>query len=134
MKAKIYDEDEAKKEEEVVVLKNPQMQGKSRAEMGLKDFKGVEIRSTVAGLDITITKAHFVKLLKLKDQGKVISKYKKNEHYRKAIKRNMFIIKEDVGKSKSMNDNCKVLFKILISSILPRGSGVDTISWEHKHF
>ncbi|MCI32736.1 transport membrane protein [Trifolium medium] len=81
MKAKIYDESEANKEEEAVFLKDPQMQGKSRAEMGLKEFKGVEIRSTMAGLDITITKAHFVKLLKLKDQGKAISKYKKNEHY-----------------------------------------------------
>ncbi|MCI57753.1 hypothetical protein A2U01_0079004, partial [Trifolium medium] len=79
--------------------------------MGLKEFKEVEIRSTVAGLDITITKACLVKLLKLKDQGKVISKYKKIEHYRKAIKKNMFVIKEDVGKSKSMNDNCRVLFK-----------------------
>ncbi|MCI20620.1 hypothetical protein A2U01_0041782 [Trifolium medium] len=101
--------------------------------MGLKDFKGVEIRSTVVGLNITIPKAHFVKLLELEGQGKVISEYKKDEHYREAIKKNMFIIEEALGKSKSMNDNCRVLFKILISSILPREGGVDTISWEHKH-
>ncbi|MCI05834.1 hypothetical protein A2U01_0026887, partial [Trifolium medium] len=48
--------------------------------------------------------------------------------------RNMFINEEALGKAKSMNDNCRVLFKILISSILPREGGVDTISWEHKHF
>ena len=38
-----------------MVLLNPDMKGKSRAEMGLKEFKRTEIRSNVVGIPVTIT-------------------------------------------------------------------------------
>ncbi|MCI00252.1 cullin-like protein, partial [Trifolium medium] len=134
MKSKVYDEIEARMEEERAVKKNPKLKGKTRKEMGLEEFKEVEIRSTVVGLDITITRRHFVKLLGLEDKGKIISEYKDNEYYRENIKKEMFIDLKLLGKYKGMNNECRVLFKILLSSILPRTGGVDTISWEHKHF
>ncbi|MCI27924.1 hypothetical protein A2U01_0049124, partial [Trifolium medium] len=119
---------------EWAVKKNPELQGKTTKEMGLEDFKEVEIRSTIAGMDITIIKGHFVKLLGLEDKGKVISEYKESGYYRENIKKDMFIDLKLLGKSKGMNDECRVLFKILLSSILPRTGGLDTISWEHMHF
>ncbi|PNX77356.1 hypothetical protein L195_g033320 [Trifolium pratense] len=37
------------------------------------------------------------------------------------------------GKVKGMTDECRVLFKIIISSICPRVGVTDTISWPHRH-
>jgi len=36
-----------------MVLLNPNLKGKSRAEMGLKEFKRTEIRSNVMGIPVT---------------------------------------------------------------------------------
>ncbi|MCI26864.1 disease resistance protein, partial [Trifolium medium] len=104
MKSYLYDEHETRLEEEWAVEKNLEMQGKTRKETGLEEFKEVEIRSTIVGLDIIITKAHFVKLLGLEDKGKIISDYKDNTYYRENIKKEMYIDLSLLGKSKWMND------------------------------
>ncbi|MCH95931.1 disease resistance protein, partial [Trifolium medium] len=77
-------------EVEQVVLKDPSLQGKTREQMGLKEYKGTKIRSNIAGLDVTITKAHFAKLLSLEDKGKKISDYKNEVYYREAIKKELY--------------------------------------------
>ena len=53
VRAGIYDKYAAKAEEDHMVLLNPDMKGKSRAEMGLKEFKRTEIRSNVMGIPVT---------------------------------------------------------------------------------
>ncbi|MCH86906.1 hypothetical protein A2U01_0007767, partial [Trifolium medium] len=102
--------------------------------MGLEEFTEIEIRSNVAGMEVVIKKVHFVKLLGLEDWGKIISAYKDNVHYRKAITKEMVVDTSLLGKAKGLNNTSKVLFKILLSSIFPRTGGTDTISWEHMHF
>ncbi|MCI78324.1 60S ribosomal protein L24, partial [Trifolium medium] len=62
MKAEVFDEVSARLEEEELVRKNPNLKGKSRKEMGLKEFNGIVIKSVLAGLEITISRAHFAKL------------------------------------------------------------------------
>ncbi|MCI50905.1 hypothetical protein A2U01_0072149, partial [Trifolium medium] len=52
---------------EEVIRKDPKMQGKSRAEMGLYPFFGTVIKSVLAGLEITISRAHIAKLLDVVD-------------------------------------------------------------------
>ncbi|MCI06047.1 hypothetical protein A2U01_0027102, partial [Trifolium medium] len=91
------------------------------------------IKSVLAGLDITISRAHFAKLLDVKDQGKRISDYKNEIYYRQSIKKQLYSDENLAGKSKSMKDFYIVLFKILISNLIPRSGGTDTISWEHLH-
>jgi len=54
LRAKIYDKYAAKAEEDHMVLLNPDLKGKSRAEMSLKEFKRTEIRSNVMGIPVTI--------------------------------------------------------------------------------
>ncbi|MCI93876.1 hypothetical protein A2U01_0115174, partial [Trifolium medium] len=44
--------------------------------MGLSAFKETVIRYVLAGLEITISRAHFAKLMDVKDQGKMIADYK----------------------------------------------------------
>ncbi|MCH86884.1 cullin-like protein, partial [Trifolium medium] len=134
MKSKVYDDLAARMEEEQVVLKNPSLKGKTRDQMGLKAYNGTKIRSNIAGLDFTITKAHFAKLLSLEDRSKKISEYKNEVCYREAIKKELYEDKSMVGKSKGLKAKCLVLFKIFISSIVPRSGGTNTISWEHQHF
>ncbi|MCH82653.1 hypothetical protein A2U01_0003464, partial [Trifolium medium] len=67
-------------------------------------------------------------------EGRKISDYKNELCYRDAIKKELYEDESLIGKSKGLKDKCLVLFKIFISSIVPRSGGTDTISWEHKHF
>ncbi|MCI08337.1 hypothetical protein A2U01_0029413, partial [Trifolium medium] len=70
MKAHVYDEVSARMEEEALIRKDPSLQGKSREEMGLSKFDGTVIKSVLAGLEITISRAHLAKLLGVEDYGK----------------------------------------------------------------
>ncbi|MCH92401.1 F-box/kelch-repeat protein, partial [Trifolium medium] len=124
MKSRVYDDVSAKMEVDQLVLKDPSLKGKTREEMGLKAYNGTEIRSVIAGLDITITKAHFAKLLNLEDKGEKISDYKSGLHYRKDIKKEVYEDESLIGKSKGLKSNCLVLFKIFISSIVPRSGAI----------
>ncbi|MCI31679.1 hypothetical protein A2U01_0052891, partial [Trifolium medium] len=101
--------------------------------MGLSKFSGTIIKSVLAGLEITITRAHLAKLLGIQDYGKRISDYKSDIYYRQSIKKELYNVEETAGKSSSMKDLFIVLFKVLISNIIPRSGGTDTISWEHQH-
>lgn len=55
VRAEIYDKDAVKLKEKVKVLIDPSLEGKTREEMGLKEFTKTEIRSTVMGIHITFT-------------------------------------------------------------------------------
>jgi len=55
VRAEIYDKYAAKAEEDHMVLLNPDLKGKSRAKMGLKEFTRTEIRSSIMGIQVTIT-------------------------------------------------------------------------------
>jgi len=55
VRAKIYDKYAAMAEEDHFVLLDPNLKGKSRAEMGLKEFTRTEIRSCIMGIPVTIT-------------------------------------------------------------------------------
>ena len=55
VRAEIYDKVAAKVEEDQMVLINPSLEGKTREEMGLKEFTRTEIRSNIMGIPVTIT-------------------------------------------------------------------------------
>ncbi|MCI97400.1 hypothetical protein A2U01_0118701, partial [Trifolium medium] len=56
-----------------MIRKDSTLQGKTREEMGLSKFNGTVIKSVLAGLEITISRAHIAKLLGVEDYGKRIS-------------------------------------------------------------
>ncbi|MCI07085.1 hypothetical protein A2U01_0028148, partial [Trifolium medium] len=121
MKAKVFDKVSAKLEEEELIKEDPSLKGKSREEMGLSAFNETIIKFVLAGLEITISRAHFAKLLDVKDQGKRIADYKSEVYYRQFIKKELYEDEKLAGKSK------------FISNLIPRSGGTDTISWEHQH-
>ncbi|PNX88526.1 hypothetical protein L195_g044632 [Trifolium pratense] len=133
MKAKIFTKYEAKQEELLAIEKNPRLKGKSRKEMGLLDFTGTQIRSNICGMNLIFSKVHFNALLGLEDTGLILEKFEKDTRYREDLLHRMFVDFNQKGKVKGITDECRVLFKIIISSICPRLGGTDTISWPHRH-
>ncbi|MCI28666.1 hypothetical protein A2U01_0049868 [Trifolium medium] len=131
MKAEVFDEVSARLEEEELIRKDPKLKGKSREEMGLNKFSGTVIKSVLAGIEITITRQNLAKLLGVEDHGKKISNYKSDIYYRQSIKKELYIVEQAAGKANCMKELYIVLFKVLISNLIPRSGGTDTISWEH---
>ncbi|PNX60221.1 hypothetical protein L195_g060078, partial [Trifolium pratense] len=133
MKAKVFSKYEAKQEELLAIERNPSLKGKSRKEMGLLEFTGTQIRSNVCGINLTFSKVHFNALLGLTNSGMILDNFEKETRFREDLLHKMFTDLKLKGKVKGMSDECRVLFKIIISSICPRLGGTDTISWPHRH-
>ena len=70
VRAEVYDKEAAKLEETQKINDDPSLEGKSRAEMSLKEFKGIEICSAVMGIPITITKEIIVRAARCSNEGK----------------------------------------------------------------
>ncbi|MCI43385.1 hypothetical protein A2U01_0064622, partial [Trifolium medium] len=94
--------------------------------MGLSKFSGTVIKSVLAGLEITISRAHLAKLLDVEDTGKKICDYKSDIYWRQSIKKELYANEDLHGKTNSMKHEFIVLFKILISNLIPRSGGTDT--------
>ncbi|MCH96520.1 hypothetical protein A2U01_0017507, partial [Trifolium medium] len=121
MKAHVFDKVSARMEEEKAIKENPSLAGKTRAEMGLCDFNETVVKFVLAGIEITISRAHIAKLLGIRDAGKRIADYKNEVYYRQSIKKELYEDESLAGKSKFMKDFYVVLFKVLINNIIPRG-------------
>ncbi|PNY08865.1 hypothetical protein L195_g005402 [Trifolium pratense] len=133
MKARVFTKSEAELEEKMVVANNPSLLGKTRGETRLMEFTETQIRLNICGLNLILTKRHFIKLLDLEDSGKNLDMFEKDDRYREALLHKMFHDLSAKGKVKGITEECRVFFKIIISSITPRTGGTDTISWTHRH-
>lgn len=112
---------------------------KSRVEVGLKKFEEVEIRSTMMGVEVVITQKMISKLLKVPNSERFMLNTKENSPEAQAIKRFLFknsgnSCSYDSGNVKNMQKDFKLLFKILISCLIPREGSIDQISWDHMYF
>ncbi|XP_045798065.1 uncharacterized protein LOC123892318 [Trifolium pratense] len=133
MKARVFTRAEAKQEELAAIERDPSLKGKTRKEMGLLEFTGTQIRSNVCGINLTFSKIHFNALLGLENSGLVLDKYEKDTRFREDLLHRICVDMTLKGKVKGLTDECRVLFKIILSSISPRVGGTDTISWTHRH-
>ncbi|CAJ2661580.1 unnamed protein product [Trifolium pratense] len=115
------------------IFKNLQIVGNemefSELLLTLLPEKMVDFESLKAnGFDV-----HFNALLGLTNSGLILDNFEKDTTYRKDLLHRMCVDMQLKGKVKGMTDECKVLFKIIISSICPRVGGTDIISWPHRH-
>ena len=69
VRAEIYDKYAAKQEEVEKILLDPSLKGKTRAEMGLKEFTRTEIRSNLMGIPITINEEIIGRACRRKVEG-----------------------------------------------------------------
>lgn len=70
--------------------------------MDLKEFKKMEIRFVVMGIDVTITQSHITKLLNTDNIGQCAMNTKDNNPESKVIKQHLFLKTDDFGKVKNM--------------------------------
>ncbi|PNX64249.1 60S ribosomal protein l24, partial [Trifolium pratense] len=82
MKARVFDKHEAKKEEVAAIERNPSLKGKTRKEMGLLEFTGVQIRSNICGMNMGFSPIHFNALLGLPNSGIELDVFEKDTRYR----------------------------------------------------
>ncbi|CAJ2672550.1 unnamed protein product [Trifolium pratense] len=59
--------------------------------------------------------------------------FEKDTRFREELLHRMCIDMKLKGKVKGLTEECRVLFKIILSTISPRVGGTDTISWPHRH-
>jgi hypothetical protein len=64
-KATVFDEFNADEEVRKMVAKDESLKGKTRVQLGLRPFKGKEIRSNLLGINVLITQEHVAKVLGL---------------------------------------------------------------------
>jgi hypothetical protein len=131
----VYDEAAAKEEVRKMIEADESLKGKSRAQLGLRPFRGTKIRSNLLGIEVVITQEHIAKLLGLDNEGEIISNYKVGSKYGDSIKQDLFPAGTiDFGRSANLLPEFFVAFRIMIASIIIRNGGTYTISWPHKHF
>ncbi|KAK2443755.1 hypothetical protein QL285_014831 [Trifolium repens] len=136
-KAKVYDRASADEEYKKLVAKNKSLKGKTRQELGLKPYRGREIRSNILGINVVITQAHIAKILGLDNKGEDIEVYDAKSKYLDSIKQDLFepgCSSRDFGKLKFMRHKFEFAFRVFLATIVTREGGLDTISIPHKHF
>ena len=103
------------------ILIDPSLEGKIREEMGLEPFRHEEIRSSIIGIPVVISEGRFVFGLNKKSSWIPI------------VNRTIFN-SSTKGKYKELNMRTKMLLKIQNENLLPKGSGGDKPSLDHKVF
>jgi hypothetical protein len=134
VRVEVYDKYAAKAEEDHMVLLNPDLKGKSRAEMGLKEFTRTEIGSSIMGIPITITEEVIGKACRRKIEGAFQwSLNKKTSEWIPVVKQTLFKGKKD-GKYCDMEKEHKVLQKLMQECFLPKEVVLINFLWIIKCF
>jgi hypothetical protein len=136
-KATIFDKFSADEEVKQMVAQDKTLKGKSRVQLGLRPFKGKEIRSNIMGINVLITQEHVAKVLGLDNEGENVNLYKVKSKHTEAIKMDLFppgTQEKEFGRAKFTKTEFNFAFKVFLASIIIREGGKDTISLPHKHF
>ncbi|KAK2448835.1 hypothetical protein QL285_008082 [Trifolium repens] len=114
-----------------MVAEKPELQGKTPEQMGLKPFTTTEIESFVAGFRISIRVCNVYEALKIDSGGLVL---KNSDEIGSDVEEFIFKPKADPKDKFEWTNTCKVIYKILIDSILPKLGGTDQVSNLQKLF
>ncbi|PNX95520.1 hypothetical protein L195_g018713 [Trifolium pratense] len=121
-----------------LINQNPsENKGKSREELGLRKFTETEIRSSVGGFQVILTRSNLAKMLNLPNTGMIrlyTAASGRKSVYLNDIVRLCFKDQKLSNKVSHLNDREKVFAKILLSSFLPRDTGSDSLNWDQRHF
>lgn len=109
VRAKVYDEIVTSLEERGKIVAYKTNRGKSIAKMGLKDFKEVEIKSVVMGVDVTITQRDISKMICLANEGRCAMNTKESGKHAQLIKSSLFTNSDDFSKVKNMHNAYRLL-------------------------
>ncbi|WJX38845.1 NADH:ubiquinone reductase (H(+)-translocating) [Trifolium repens] len=131
MKASVITKDKYIQRIKDMIKEKPELEGKTPKEMGLKPFVSTEIESFVAGFRISIKLCHIYEALKLESGGLII---RNAEEIGSDVEEFIYKPKADPKDKFEMTNNCKVIYKILIDSIMSKLGGTDQVSNFQKLF
>ncbi|KAK2428654.1 hypothetical protein QL285_027157 [Trifolium repens] len=131
MKASVITRDVHNRKIREMVEENPELRGKTPEQMGLRPFVSTEIESFVAGFRISIRLCQILEALKLERGGLVL---KHTDEAGPDVEEYIFKPKADPKDKSEWTNTCKVIYKILIDSVLPKLGGTDQISSLQKLF
>ncbi|RHN43948.1 hypothetical protein MtrunA17_Chr8g0393361 [Medicago truncatula] len=129
-RAEVFHRKDVDEEEAKLVKENPRFKGKSRTEMGLKPFKGTELRSAVMGMEVTITVETIAKACRCSNSGLFQVDAVKSQWEDKII--GVLLNGKAKTKSSEMSSVHRMLLKILSESMLQKCGGSDQLSLDHK--
>jgi hypothetical protein len=124
VRAKIYDKTASIAEESQMVLIYPELEGKTREEMGLEPFTCTEIRSSICGIPVRIAEWQIEVVLGAKAAGKYSGIDLSNAAEERIWKEkaNMVICNSTTeGKYAELGMDKKLLLKIQNENLLPCG-------------
>lgn len=127
----VYDEFAALVEVRNVVENDKSLKRKIMAKMGLKEFKSTEIRFSIMGVDISITQDNISQVIGVENISIVKHNSNDGTKFSSEIKPNLSENQKDFGKVKNLHLPFRLLFKIIISSLIPKEGSSYQISWDH---
>ncbi|KAK2435511.1 hypothetical protein QL285_020564 [Trifolium repens] len=131
MKASVITRDVYDRKVKEKIKENPEFKERTPEEIGLRSFISTEIESFVAGFRISIKLCHILEALKLKRDGVII---KHSDEAGPDVDEYLFKPKTNPKDKFEWTNNCKIIYRILIESILSKLGGTDQISSVQKLF
>ncbi|KAK2450710.1 hypothetical protein QL285_009815 [Trifolium repens] len=131
MKASVITRDVYNKKVREKIEENPEFKERTPEEMGVRSFFSTEIESFVAGFRISIRLCHILEALKLKRDGVII---KHSDEASPDVDEYLFKPKTNPKDKFERTNNCKIIYRIMIDSVLPKLGGTDQISSVQKLF
>ncbi|WJX66627.1 hypothetical protein P8452_51166 [Trifolium repens] len=131
MKASVITRDVYDRKVKEKMKENLEFKERTPEEMGLRSFISTEIESFVAGFRISIRLSHILEALKLKRDGVII---KHSDETGPDVDEYLFKPKTNPKDKFEWTNNCKIIYRILIESILSKLGGTDQISSVQKLF
>ncbi|MCH80540.1 hypothetical protein A2U01_0001310 [Trifolium medium] len=137
-KCDIITQNEADQEYNNKVAEDPgKNKGKSRKDLGLREFIEIEIRSSVSGYEVVITQSTFAELLKIPNDGifKTFTPTSgRSSIFNTQIAKQCYVEGKLSNRTADLKPLQKVLVKIMFGSLFPKTGGTDQLSWDHRHF
>jgi hypothetical protein len=131
MKASIVTKGVYNKRVKDLIEKRPELDGKSAEEMGIRPFYSTEIESFVVGVRVSIRLSHICEALNLTEGGVYINN---SDEVGPEVDDHIFKPRSDPNGKIEMTNDCKVIYKILIDSIMSKLGGTDHVSSLQKLF
>jgi len=136
VRAEVYDQEAAHREEYEKILQNRSLEGNTREQIGLTKFTSVEIRSVVMGVKVTITEAMISKITGCRDNGMFFTdtnKTIKTSEWGPKIHKALFEGRQ-TEKCVHLRKEHMIHQKLIIMCFMPWEGGTNYMSWDHKYF
>jgi len=121
----------AKSQESQAVSRNPSLKGKSREEMGLEPFRGLEIKSAVMEIPVSITEGVIAKACRMAPEGRFVWNVSRKDALLESYT-NLLLKGNPATKLVNMDIKDKILLKIVNECFFQKGGGADQPSLDHK--